>query len=91
MEFTDFLQLLQCITMFLESFNYQHPSINFTTEIESENSRPFLDVVVIHDGSNFCTSLRRKKKFTGLYMDYSSLAPDKHKNTLISCLVFTGV
>ena len=58
--------------MFLEYINYQHPNINFTTEIESENSLPFLDVLVTHDGSNFSTSLYRKKTFTGLYTEFSS-------------------
>ena len=74
--------------MFLEYINCQHSSINFTTEIETENSLPFLDVLVTHDGSNFCTSLHRKKTFTGLYTDFSSLAPDKYKNNLISVLVY---
>ena len=72
------------INMFLEYINYQHPNINFTTEIESENSLPFLDVLVTHDGSNFSTSLYRKKTFTGLYTEFPSLAPDKYKNNLIS-------
>ena len=76
------------ITMFLEYINCQHPSINFTTETESENSLPFFDVLVTHDGSNFSTSLYRKKTFTGLYTDFSSLAPDKYKNNLISVLVY---
>ena len=76
------------INMFLEYINYQHPNINFTTEIESENSLPFLDVLVTHDGSNFSTSLYRKKTFTGLYTEFSSLAPDKYKNNLISVLVY---
>ena len=58
------------ITMLLEYINCQHPSINFTTEIESGNSLPSLDVLVTHDGSNFSTSLYRKKTFTGLYTDF---------------------
>ena len=74
--------------MFLEYINYQHPNINFTTEIESENFLPFLDVLVTHDGANFSTSLYRKKTFTGLYTEFYSLAPDKHKNNLISVLVY---
>ena len=49
------------ITMFLEYINCQHPNINFTTEIESENSLAFLDVLVTHEGTNFSTSLYRKK------------------------------
>ena len=34
------------VAMFLEYINCQHPNINFTAEIESENSLPFLDVLV---------------------------------------------
>ena len=46
--------------MFLECINCQHPNINFTAEIESENSLPFLDVLVTREGNNFMTSLYRK-------------------------------
>ena len=74
--------------MFLGYINCKHPNINFTTEIESENSLPFLDVLVTHDGSNFCTILYRKKTFTGLYTEFPSFAPDKYKSNLISVLVY---
>ena len=76
------------IIMFLEYINCQHPNINFTTEIESENSLAFLDVLVTHEGTNFSTSLYRKKTFTGLYTDFASLSPDKYKANLISVLVY---
>ena len=76
------------ITMFLDYINCQHPNINFTTEIESENTLPFLDVLVTRDGANFSTSLYRKKTFTGLYTDFASLSPDIYKTNLISVLVY---
>ena len=63
------------IIMFLEYINCQHPNINFTAETESENSLPFLDVLVTSEGNNFMTSLYRKKTFTGLYADFTSLLP----------------
>ena len=74
--------------MFLEYINCQHPNINFTAEIEAENSLPFLDVLVTREGNNLMTSLYRKKTFTGLYTDFASLAPDKYKNDLISILIY---
>ena len=49
---------------------------------------PFLDVLVTHDNDNFSTSLYRKKTFTGLYTDFSSLAPTKYKINLIWVLVY---
>ena len=61
---------------------------SITTEIESENSLAFLDVLVTHEGTNFSTSLYRKKTFTGLYTDFASLSPDKYKANLISVLVY---
>ena len=76
------------VAMFLEYINCQHPNINFTAEIESENSLPFLDVLVTREGNNFMTSLYRKKTFTGLYTDFASLAPEKYKNNLISVLIY---
>ena len=76
------------ITMFLEYIYCQHPNINFSTENESENSLAFLGVFVTHEGTNFSTSLYRKKSFTGFYTDFASLSPDKYKTNLISVLVY---
>ena len=74
--------------MFLEYINCQHPNINFTAEIVSENSLASLDVLVTHEGTNFSTSLYREKTFTGLYTDFASLFPNKYKTNLISVLVY---
>ena len=74
--------------MFLEYINCQHLNINFTTEIEPENSLASLDVLVTHEGINFSTSLYRKKTFTGLYIDFASLSPDEYKTNMISVLIY---
>ena len=75
------------ITMFLQYINCQHPNINLELKLSQENSLPFLDVLVTHDGSNFSTSLYRKKTFTGRYTEFPSLADDKFKKNLKSVLV----
>ena len=49
---------------------------------------PFLDVLVTHDNYTFSTSSYRKKTFTGLHTDFSSLAPTKYKINLIRVLVY---
>ena len=72
------------IHSFLEFINRQHPNIKFTYELESDYALPFLDVLVTHDDNTFSTSLYRKKIFTGLYTDFSSLAPTKYKINLQS-------
>ena len=69
--------------------------------LDYENPLPFLDVLVTHGRPNFSTSislyrcidvsLYKKKAFTGLYTDFSSLAPDKYKNNLISVLVYRAI
>ena len=76
------------IHSFLEFVNRQHPNIKFTYELESDYALPFLDVLVTHDDYTFSTSLYRKKTFTGLYTDFSSLAPTKYKINLVRVLVY---
>ena len=73
---------------FLEFINRQHPNIKFTYKLESDYALPFLDVLVAHDNNTFSTSLYRKKTFTGLYTDFSSLGPTKYKINLIRVLVY---
>ena len=76
------------IHSFLEFKNRQHPNIKFTYKLESDYALPFLDVLVAHDNNTFSTSLYRKKTFTDLYTDFSSLAPTKYKINLIRVLVY---
>ena len=73
---------------FLEYINRQHPNIKFTYELETDDALPFLDVLVNDDNDGFSTSLYRKKTFTGLYTDFSSLAPSKYKFNLVRVLIY---
>ena len=73
---------------FLEYINRQHPNIKFTYELETDNALPFLDVLVDNDKDVFSTSLYRKKAFTGLHTDFSSLAPTKYKINLVRVLIY---
>ena len=58
--------------LFLDYLNKQHPKLKFTMEEESENSLPFLDVLVSKHGNKFQTSVFRKKTFTGLGSSFFS-------------------
>ena len=50
---------------FLNYLNSLHPSLKFTNEIETNNSLPFLDVLVTKSDNKFITSVYRKPTFTG--------------------------
>ena len=39
--------------------NRQHPNIEFTQELEENNSLPFLDILVTHVENGFTTNLYR--------------------------------
>ena len=72
---------------FLSRLNSLHPSLLFTFEKESNNSLPFLDVLVEKSGSDFITSIYRKPTFTGQYLRWNSFSPKKRKIDLINTLV----
>ena len=66
--------------------NKQHPNLRFTTELEDNNRLPFLDTCVIRRVNKYCTTIYRKKTFTGVYLNWTSLTSRKYKIGLIRCL-----
>ena len=54
--------------------NNRHHNMNFTNEVEKDNSLPFLDVLVTREGDKFSTFLYRKHTFSGLYSFYTALS-----------------
>ena len=71
-----------CNTFFTQ-LNSLHPSLCFTYEKESNQSLPFLDVLVERHDSEFLTSVYRKPTFTGQYLRWNSFSPQKRKINLI--------
>ena len=57
---------------FFTYINSKHPSINFTTEEESDDKLPFLDVLVRRYDKTFSTSVFRKSTFSGLGASFFS-------------------
>ena len=72
----------------LAVLNNYHPNINFTFEIESNCSIPFLDVNIlrISDGT-FQTSVFRKETNTDIYMHWLSFAPNVWKVGTLRSLI----
>ena len=76
------------LPLFQEYLNNKHLNISFTSECESNNSLPFLDVNAIRDGSTFSTSVYRKPTFSGVYTNFASFMPKEYKLGLIYTLIF---
>jgi hypothetical protein len=71
----------------LAFLNAQHANIKFTLEKENNNQLPFLDISVIRTRTKYKTTLYRKKTFTGVYLNWTSLTSRKYKIGLIHCLL----
>ena len=70
-----------------EALNLIHPNIKFTSELESANCLPFLDVLLTRPDDGFIQrSIYRKKTWKGQYIHFESFAPMSHKRGLVkSC------
>lgn len=69
----------------LDYLNKQHPNIKFTVEHEKDNSLPFLDVVIRKTAAGFETTVYRKKTYTGVHLNWTSLTSKRYKIGLIRC------
>jgi len=76
------------IVKFQEYMNLQHANIHFTSEVEENDSIPFLDVFVTRIADTFVTSVYRKPTFSGVYTHYDSFLPSKYKTGLVTTLLF---
>ena len=79
---------LEFLDKFQEYMNRMHPNMHFTSEVERNDSLPFLDVNVIRDVNMFMTSIYRKPTFSGVYTNYDSYLPTIYKQSLVSTLLF---
>jgi hypothetical protein len=66
--------------------NTWHPNLKFTIEHEEKGKLPFLDTLVERKVNKYITTVYRKKTFTGVYLNWTSLTSKKYKIGLIRCL-----
>ena len=68
---------------FLHVLNDLHSSISFTMEPPTENTLPFLGMVLRKDSQNITTSVYVKPTNTGLLLHYDSHVDNRYKKSLI--------
>ena len=67
--------------------NSRHPKIKFTCEEENNNKISFLDISETRTANKITTSIFRKKKFIGVYLNFHSHLPTDYKKGLIDTLL----
>ena len=73
---------------FTSYLNLKHKNINFTYEKESNDSLPFLDILILSSENGFKTSVYHKQTFSGVYSNFNSFIYDQYKIGLIFTLLF---
>ena len=71
----------------LDEINGFHPSLQFTSEKETEKTLPFLDMLIIREGTLLSSTWYNKPTDTGLIMNYHSLAPKRYKRLVVAGFV----
>ena len=68
--------------------NKCHPNIKFTMESETNNTLPYLDILITrHSDGKLTTKVYRKPTYTGLYLRWDSFVPKQYKKGLVKCLL----
>lgn len=73
---------------FIEYLNGLYPSIKFTHEVETNNSLPFLDILVIRKDSKFEFDVYRKPTQVDRYIDISSFHTIQHKLAAFNSMIY---
>ena len=76
---------LEKLTNYLNS---KHRNINFTYEKDSNNSLPFLDILISRSKNGFKRSVYHKPTFSGVYGNSNSFIYDQYKIGLSFILLF---
>ena len=73
---------------FTNYLNSRHKNIKFTYEKESNNSLPFLDILISRSENALKISVYHKPAFSGAYSNFNSFTYDQYKIGLTFTLLF---
>ena len=68
--------------------NSKHKNIKFIYEKESNNTLPFLDILISRSENGFKASVYHKPTFSGVYSNFSSFIYNKYKIGLVFTMLF---
>jgi hypothetical protein len=72
---------------FLGILNSLHPNIDFTMELSSNNSIPFIGMVIKKEGNALETQVYHKPTDTGLLLHYQSHTDNRYKHCLLKTML----
>jgi hypothetical protein len=75
------------LQQFLHHLNSLRPTINFTMEVEANNTLLFLDALVMKRGPKLATRVCRKLTHTGCYLHFKSNHPHHVKRGVVQSLI----
>lgn len=75
------------INDFLSQLNSYHPKLQFTFEMEKNNSINFLDLTLIKKNNKILTQWYTKDVWSGRYSNFNSTQPFSHKVGVITSLI----
>ena len=73
---------------FTNYLNSKHKNIKFAYEKESNNSLPFLDILISRSENGFKTSVYHKPTFSGVCSNFNSFIYDGYKISLVFTMLF---
>ena len=76
------------VEKFTNYLNSKHKNITFNFEKESNNSLPFLDILISRSENGFKTSVYHKLTFSGIYCNLNSFIHERYKIGLVFTLLF---
>ncbi|XP_066913586.1 uncharacterized protein [Clytia hemisphaerica] len=65
----------------------QAPNLKFTIEREKDGKIPFLDMLLIREGSTISSTWYTKPTDTGLMMNYHALSPLRYKRSAVTSMI----
>ena len=74
------------IQTILDDFNTLHRNLQFTAELEENNTLNYLDITIQKTPTNWKTAIYRKPTFTDTIIPYTSNHPTQHKYAAIKFL-----